>query len=306
MSTPIPSVIAVGLVKAGKSTYIAALSYVIQSQEIPTRLKLHKLDDALDYVNLLVADWLQCKEFERTKGGAHGVAFHLKDGEVPVGTIAFPDISGETFEEQWNFREWEHQFASLAKNAAGILFFVHPLHVVKPFSKVDSAAVLAAAMGTPNGDAVTEDVSAPSTNSTAAPKSPESELWEPKLAAPQSKLVDILQMIAWNTDPRQRPIRTGVLISAWDIVTSAVVEPPPPEKWLRESAPLLHQYLTMNPELFDWRTFGVSAQGGDNKRDGNSLRHLDEPSKRVRIDGAEGSEHDITWPLAWVLKSNGT
>ena len=278
------SVIAIGLPNAGKSTFIAALGYVLQHDEVKTALKLAQLSDEVTYINSLTDDWLGCKEFERTKTGLKDVTFELelRDSSALLGKVVFPDISGETFEHHWSLREWEADFAALASRAEGILLFVHPLYLPKPYSVADRAKVAGAA-----GE---------------EPVETKPESWDPEKAAPQVKLVDFLQMVASHTE-RKLPIRLTVIVSAWDLVLN-VSEKAQPDTWLEKAAPLLHQYIVSNPETFDARFFGVSAQGGDNSKDGARLRAVDEPSRRVKVIGADSDEHDLSAPLKWALGSD--
>lgn len=127
-------------------------------------------------------------------------------------------------------------------------------------------------------------------------------VWKPREASSQSKLVDLLQMISLNSKAG-KPLRLGLVISAWDVVIKNEPEIAP-SKWIGQAAPLLQQFVSMNPERFEVRAFGISAQGGDNQADGESLRMLDDPSKRIIVVGPDCGEHDITAPLAWILKSN--
>jgi hypothetical protein len=276
------SVIAMGLPNAGKSTFIAALGYVMQHEEVKTSLRLARLPDDVSYINSLTDDWLKCADFERTKAGLELVSFELEDSSGPVGEVIFPDISGESFEHHWALREWEPEFANLAKVAGGALLFVHPLHLAKPYSIADVAKV-AATVGE-NAD------------------ERKAEIWEPEKAAPQVKLVDFLQMLASQTT-KPWPLRIGVVVSAWDLVTK-VSEKAQPDSWLKKAAPLLYHFLLANPEMFTTRYFGVSAQGGDNKKDGDTLRSFDDPSQRIVVIGECCAEHDLSAPLEWVLNAH--
>lgn len=296
------SVIALGLPNSGKSTFIAALGYVLQHQEIPTILSVDRLADDLSYINPLVSDWLRCITFERTKTLLNDVTFHLRDSSGPIGSLSFPDISGETFELHWELREWDQDFARLARSASGILLFIHP-NIEKPFSVVDQARIAKAAIVDEEPEPQSEENSGgTSTALSVLPIRPQEPVWKPREASSQSKLVDLLQMISLNSK-MGKPLRLGLVISAWDVVIkrdSAIA----PSKWIEETAPLLHQFVSMNPERFEVRAFGISAQGGDNQEDGEVLRTLNDPSKRIIVVGQDCREHDITAPLAWILKTN--
>lgn len=293
------SVIAVGLPNAGKSTFIAALGYVLQHKEIPTKLSLLKLSEDLSYINLLISDWLKCKPFERTKAGVKKVVFHLGSQSGPVRDLNFPDVSGETFEQHWELREWEPEFSQLVANASGILLFLHPKYLEKPFSVVDEARIAKAAGVENQEEGSDEQVTGASQEK---PKEGKGVLWHPRRADSQAKLVDLLQMIARNTTSKF-PLRLGIVISAWDVVDRKDPGARPLD-WFQSSAPLLYQFVTMNPEQFQIKVFGVSAQGGDNEKDCKRLLEVEDPSNRVRISPPGDGEHDITGPLAWLLADN--
>jgi GTPase SAR1 family protein len=300
------SVVAVGLANAGKSTFIAALGYVLLSREIPTELQLDHLAEDMRYISPLIEDWQSCKPFERTKTGLKSVTFHLKDGSHTIGTLNFPDISGETFEQHWELREWEQDFATLSQEASGVLLFLHPLFLEKPYSVVDAARVAKAA-----GTDSTDDVQGTGNQVSGIPQAVsassqiakiESVLWKAQEASSQSKLVDLLQMISRHTT-KPVPLKLGVVISAWDVVVDGGGDPTP-GNWFEAAAPLLYQFVSMNPELFEARAFGVSAQGGDNVKDGEALRKIDDPSTRIKIVGHNCGNHDLTAPIAWILRNN--
>lgn len=290
------SVIAIGLPRAGKTTFIAALGYILQYNEIPTALQLDRLSEDMRYLKPLIDDWLSCKALAPTEAAMHKLSFHLKKQSRPVGEIIFPDISGETFERHWAIREWATDFAELAKSAEGLLLFIHPNHVQKPYSIADVAKIARVAEADDN-TAQSED------GSTSAHTNEQlGEPWDRNKAAPQVKLVDFLQMIERNTE-QKLPLRLGVIISAWDEVLgrSKLAQP---GSWFNTAMPLLSQFLTTNPETFQTRIYGVSAQGGDIEKDSSKLKELCDPSKRVIVIGESCPEHDLTEPLRWVLAAD--
>jgi len=299
------SVVAVGLPNAGKSTFIAALTYVLKNQEVTTQLRFKKLPEEMTYLTALVNDWLDCVPFERTKHALHRLEFSLQTADNAVGVITFPDISGETFEQHWALREWEPDFAKLAETANGVLLFLNPKSSEKPFSIVAQKKI-EAVLDLSDGmiDSPESDASASHTNDKDEVGSRLNEkqgavIWDPKKATSQVKLADILQMLANRAS--NLPLRVGVIVSAWDIIKEK--EPAAqPDHWLADYVPFLDGFLKMNPEMFVTRIYGVSAQGGDNERDGEKLRALDMPTLRIKVQGQDCGEHDITAPLKWVLR----
>jgi hypothetical protein len=69
--------------------------------------------------------------------------------------------------------------------------------------------------------------------------------------------------------------------------------------------------LNTNPQQWDFRVYGVSAQGGDYDevkagakptQSAEDLRVLDLPSTRIDLTDGTSKSHDLTVPLAWLMK----
>ena len=127
--------------------------------------------------------------------------------------------------------------------------------------------------------------------------------WDPAKAPLQVQLVDLLQCL--QKPPFEKPpLKIALIVSAWDLA--------PPETtdataWLEHRYPLLAQYLSNSEGVLDVRIYGVSAQGGQlsKKSDGpgpdrERLLAIRPPSKRIRIEGPDVVEHDLTRPLLWL------
>lgn len=63
---------------------------------------------------------------------------------------------------------------------------------------------------------------------------------------------------------------------------------------------MLHQFLSANPETFEFRVYGVSAQGGDATGEGRAELLRQTPSERITCIGPEAVAHDLTAPLVWL------
>jgi hypothetical protein len=132
--------------------------------------------------------------------------------------------------------------------------------------------------------------------------------WEARLAPTQIQLVELLQLL------RERPLsasfrKLAIVLSAWDKVEE---EGRSPSLFLEERLPLLHQYLTSNADGWNYKMYGVSAQGGDYQKEGehlsdaklkrlNELKDLDEPSMRIKVVSDSSVTSDLTEPLAWLM-----
>jgi len=126
---------------------------------------------------------------------------------------------------------------------------------------------------------------------------PEVEMeWTADVVPEQVRLVDLLQFLL-RPPFLSRRRRLAVVVSAWD----AVLAPKPsPEQWLRRELPLLDQFLANNPESFDVRIYGVSAQGGDVAGDQRTTLLRMTPSERIECVGPETDPHDLTAPIIWL------
>jgi hypothetical protein len=323
-----PSVVVLGLPKAGKSSFIAALSHILQFHEVPTVLELDRLADEDKYLFEMRALWQNCEPFDRTGGGpVHPITLHLRNDSDFKGDVYFPDVIGEEFEEQWRGREWSVDFTAAVSSASGLLLFINPLTLEKPLSIVDIAnaeAAILEALGddgesehsakapvvkrTPSanlaenntentGEAIAREVATQSGEVAVAVHNP--QIWNPRDADSQVKIVDLLQAVASFKDEKKWTL--GVVISAWDVVT-AHLKDISPSAWFEQKCPLISQYLSSNPLAFRHKVFGVSAQGGDPTQDSERLRSYDSQSERVRVvfDGYDG--HDLTRVLLWAME----
>lgn len=274
------AVLATGLPRSGKTTFLAALWHVVSQQEIAPKLVLGKLEGSYSHLNGLRDHWLQRKEFERTKiGDQQSVKLNLKVAKSNAEfSLVFPDYSGEAFRREWRDRMCTQELATETRSAESILFFVHGDKFTQPWMLSD---VLAA-----EGDKAEEDAAKP-----AVPTQ-----WNPNKAATQVQLVELLQFLMQEPlGPRKR--RISIIISAWDKVPAGTT----PQGWLRARMPLLDQFVACNAESFEFGVFGVSAQGGDYKVDVARLDAFAEQSERIKVVGPAGESHDITEPLMWAL-----
>ncbi|MFD1987433.1 hypothetical protein ACFSOZ_33995 [Mesorhizobium newzealandense] len=272
-----------GVQHAGKTTFAAALWHLVDSEEIPTALKKGKHAGDFSYLEEMSQSWADGFEVERTPSTqVENILVNLV--HASSGTemeLEFDDLSGETFENAFSTRFCPEKFVDLVRNAQGILLFISASRTN------DSVTILDAF------DAE-EDEAQPDAEASA---------WNPAQAPLQVQLVDLLQCL--QRPPFEKPpLKIAVIVSAWDLA--------PPEatdagKWLEDRYPLLSQYLNNSEGVTDVQVYGVSAQGGklSKRRDGpgpdrQRLLAITPPSKRIRIVGAEASEHDLTAPLLWL------
>jgi hypothetical protein len=266
-----------GLPRSGKTTFLAALWHLIDAGEVSTKFVLDKLVGNNTYLNLIVDAWRRCEEVPRTSMAAEeNVSIHVHEpatGEKIV--LGFPDLSGESFETQFATRTCKPEYVAGYTGEGGILLFINADRGTDGMTVLDI------------GPAVAE---------VPAQVVPEIAEWSAKCVPEQVRLVDLLQFLL--VPPFQRRCRRlAVVVSAWDVIPEPKVQP---SEWLAREMPLLDQFLKNNPDSFEVRTYGVSAQGGSVTGDArNELLKLP-PSRRVQCVGPNTSAHDLSAPLVWL------
>lgn len=280
----------IGLPSTGKTSFLAALWYAIQQNQIPTGLILKKLEGNSTYLNTIRAAWLAFKPVGRNPTDTETyVSMWLKrrEGDEEV-HLTFPDVSGESFKEQWTSRQLTASYDKCLKAANGGILFIHPTSITQPLriTEVDNLAALI-------DDEVVADASEPATS--APPPTP----WNIEKAPTQVQLVELLQFL--KCQPYfQPPFRLAIAISAWDLVMASKLNP---ENWIQEQLPLLNQFLASNRKSFDVEFYGISAQGGNYEGGKTTTLHNKSPANRIEIFGKSiKNKHDITEPLLWLMR----
>jgi hypothetical protein len=286
------SIVVIGLPSSGKTTYLAALWHLLTERSVDTVLKFHSLgSDDKTRLNALAARWRDAVEQDRTAiDGMHLVSMNLKDAKGNQIKLSFPDVPGESFWRMWEERTCDVDFGHVLLSGQYLLF-VHSDDYEAPSWTVDEVA-LSRKMGLPT----TEGKPVP---------------WHPRLAPTQVQLVGLLQLL--KRAPLASPNnRIAVVLSAWDKGQQVGLSP---EAFLKSNLPLLSQYLDAGFDGWDFRVYGLSAQGGDydkakdpqkptpeSNAEARALRELDEASSRIKLVGGGADVRDITEPLAWLTR----
>lgn len=283
------SVIGCGLPSSGKSTYIGALWHLLQSQELPTRLKYDGLPEDRERLNQLAEKWRRCENMDRTLVQHERIVdidLRLQDERFRV---ALPDFSGETWRELWERRICPKSVAELSEQSSGILLFAHADDIIVPLPVVvatEQAKILEAA------DEVGEQIGA-AANGTERP-------YDAANAPTQAKLVDILQLLSKPPLGARQGRRLAVILSAWDL---AADQGQSPSEYLQSHLPLLGQYLENSLDYVDVRIYGISALGGALPQDAEKLRSMVRQSDRITVIEQDGAiSHDLTRPLDWLFQ----
>lgn len=284
-----PNVSIVGLPGSGKTTFLAALWHLIRSDEIPTRLRFSSMSDQdYAYLNKIVKLWRKATEQGRTQiAGTKSISMNLVDAADQQIRVTFPDVPGEDYRTMWEDRKVDD---ALAENlcAGNIMLLVNGDRIKAPAWITERMEVANKVEQAPEEEPVD---------------------WEARLAPTQVQLVDLLQHMMRKPLDRG-PRRIAVMIGAWDQVEDEGLSP---NEFQAAKLPLLDQYLKSGRDGWTFRTYGLSAQGGEfdendennsdakARKDANRLRELDVLSKRIRLV-ADGSEtHDLTEPLEWLM-----
>ena len=196
-------------------------------------------------------------------------------------------MSGETYLSQFEHRKLSIDYAEEIQDGNSIMLFINPDLVKKPLL-ISQALPMVEGLPDMNNNNSSEDL----------------VKWTARGCQTQVILVDLLQIIA---NRLKKPCKIGVVISAWDVIKNMPDEnfsSMAPQDWLKENLPLFHQYLSANKGLFDYKVFGVSAQGGKyNDEDNLELQKLAKQSERIIVQTDELVSHDITIPIDWLFQN---
>jgi Double-GTPase 1 len=294
------NVLGIGLPEAGKTTFLAALWHVAESEEVPGAMRLEKISENAKHLNSIRNDWLKLEPVVRTvPGQEQPTTLWLRDDRGVVGEVHFPDLSGESFEGAWAERHWTKEYDDLVGGAESFLLFVNPDTLKEPYTIAEMQRMAEAAFPEETPENANQGTGAdePSVDSGR-------EEWSAEKAPTQVQLVELLQFSEKRQNGK-RPVRVAVIVSAWDLERQDYPGEDGAGTWLTKRMSYLDQYLRSNFELFAVRVYGVSAQGGDLQKDREALQNHARASERLVIDGPDCAPHDISEPVRWCLGLRG-
>lgn len=274
----------IGLPETGKTTFLAALWHVLCANETETELHLVRYHGDHEYLNAVRERWANAEMQVRTSPNAEAEVSMILAGKTMAKEVevCIPDLSGESYESAWSYRTLNRERAETIGNAEGVLLFVHPDRIKKEVLISEIADIVN------DLDEGCEEEDENDASGTVG--------WDAQEAPTQIQLVDLIQCVLRLNE--SRPLRLGVVVSAWDRIGQEVL----PADWIKCELPLLWQYLRCNDSSLVVRFFGVSAQGGRIPDDVDNLRELDRPTDRIQvIDGTGDISSDITTPLRWLM-----
>lgn len=276
-----------GLPGSGKTSFLAALYELLSHDDVEGTPRVLALPADRKYLQDVHERWLRCEPAVRTKdtGTPAAVHFELAVGEAEPRSIAIPDLAGGAVRTLWEERRWTNGLDELAQSASDVVLFLRADDIEQPLRVQRVVAG--------------EEADEPQVNDDE-PDIPR-VAFNPEKSPTQAKLVDLLQAII-AINPAQ-PLRVAIALSAWDRVQTQGVGP---LDLMQLRLPLLWQFLVANPERVAFRTFGISAQGGDfsNADDAHRLLSIDPPSHRALVVDANDISHDMSRPLRWLWASS--
>jgi hypothetical protein len=274
----------IGLPASGKTSFLAALWYLVQHKEVDHRLTLECREGDSKHLNHISSLWASFEVVPRTSTSSERTVSMILSDSITKKTITltFPDLSGESFRAQWVERHFTVSYDNFLKESVGGVLFISPLDYRKPVRIASALPLLKemGAAGSSNGE--TDDSSI---------------AWDPTKAPTQVQLVELLQFVV-EREYFKPPFRLALVISAWDQLKGVKATP---VKWLVDEMPFLSQFLESNRRLFDFNVYGISAQGGDYGDDVGKLTGM-KPSERILVAGdGVTNPHDLTELLTWLM-----
>src|SRR5205823_6184263 len=138
----------IGLPATGKTSFLAALWYLVNHGEVQHKLTLERMEGDSRYLNHISSLWASFEAVPRTSIGIERtVSMVLNDTvEKKTITLTFPDLSGESFRSQWVDRHFTVSYDEFLKKSLGGVLFISPLNYEKPV-QIASAIPLLKEMG---------------------------------------------------------------------------------------------------------------------------------------------------------------
>lgn len=264
-----------GLPSAGKTTFLAALWNLI-NHDPDAKLKLNKIENG-QYLASLSNKWANMEPLERTvpSGEQTDISIKLEMSNKTIFDLQLPDLSGETFQSQYEMREISEEVAKYIEDADAVLFFIN-VNSIKLLGLISEQTF-------PRS-------STPSTNVVNR---------NPKEDDPiQIQVIELLQFILFIR--KNKMLKIGFMFSAWDLIKSKLNDIKP-EQFLEERMNMLWQFCQANQDSIEYQTWGISAQGGSfNEKD--LLLDKEYPYERIFVEGNDGYKGcDLTLPLYLLM-----
>ena len=280
----------IGPAESGKTSFLVAFwFYANGAPQAGLTVRCHPQDSS--YLDELQQAWLQFRKVPRTSANTErSVDLEVIRKSDNTGfSLTIPDLSGETFDLIWSQRHWTPQFQALIDGSSGALLFIHPEKIEDGVTLQDVQDLQAQL---PQAETVGHQGPLPAGKPTPAP-------FDIAKVPTQIKVIDSLQLIT-ETGKLNHPFRLGLVVSAWDSVLSTQATAKP-ESWLMSRMPALVSYLANNPEIFDFKIFGVSAQGVDYVKLTPEFENTPPYARCLVAADDIVDPNDVTTPVQWLI-----
>lgn len=272
----------IGLPNAGKTTYLAALWYSLNNASMQNKIKLSAMGNT-KYLADLSRKWVDAEQLGRTKlvYEKPEILINIVDENKNNFKLRFPDLSGETFQNQYEKREISEDLAEYIRVSDGILMFIN----IDNIKGITFIAELPKEMRASHNQ---DDLS-----------SENYSVRNPKQDDPiQVQVIELLQFV--EVIKKSKTTNLGIVLSAWDLVKNFETKLTP-EEFVKKEMNMLWQFLQSSKSMYKTSFWGVSAQGGK-LEDRDDLLMIDEPMKRIIVESnCEEPSHDITLPIYKVV-----
>lgn len=247
--------------------------------------------------------------FERTRENSEAwTTIHVRTRATgDKAELIIPDLRGELFERPAATGRCVRPVAEALAGADGILLFTNAEkpdddHLISDYGDDDEVAederspdaspAATAAAAANRGEGRSDETQAASAGTRLR--------FRPDRMPEEAMIVELLQFANRRPRPRRRR-RLALVVSAWDAVIDGG-DDRTPARWFEQQRPMLAQYLRHNPDAWDVRCYGASAQGGPLPQDAARLAALEKASERVIMIGHDVPRHDPTAPVAWLIR----
>lgn len=270
-----------GLPNAGKTTYLAALWYSLNNALQNTMIKLYAMEDA-KYLADLSKKWINAEKLDRTKLGYEktNILIDIVSKNSNIFKLQFPDLSGETFQNQYERREISNELIENIISADGILMFINISDVkdITFISEVPSELIF-----------LIED----------KVKIEPITIRNPKQDDPvQVQVIELLQFV--KLFKNNNPTNLGIILSAWDLAKDLGIDSTP-EEYVKKKMNMLWQFIISNSTSFVTSFWGVSAQGGKLENEEELLNYPEPMDRIIVVDNNGDIYHDITMPIYKIV-----
>ena len=263
-----------GLPASGKTTFLAAFTYMLleQTEKVCLHMKAQDIQEGLtEEFKKEIERWTNFESLHHTGvGQIHKMKYTLYDIEETKCILEVPDRSGETFDAIIRDRYVDDNTMSDWLKADEILFFIN----LERMNVGDKESLLTELSTSMQNLLAEEDESMVSENGAN----------DYPMIPGQFALVELLQILCFV---RKCVVNIKFIISAWDRVEAFYTEKETivPEDVFHEKLPLVYQFLNTNKDCINVQYWGVSAQGSD-LQDADEIEQMSyavEAMERVKV-----------------------